>query len=792
MKISSNARIDKFFSRAKIIKIFSNAKNMCNKIHVRIFNPKIRARILIANLNTRLFILCLLLPALILISAKTVAEAQTPSENPGFFAKGRVVLVVLDKVGLNDLMSEYMENVNEIIDRGAIALMNSRTGRNINSEDCALTMGAGSRGIGYPYARSCYNSTEVLEEGRVSDIFRLRTGYSPGEREIVAIDIAAIKKDNSGLEYTVVPGLIGEILRKSRLATAVIGNADTPYSHGRQAAAIAMDSMGIVDMGAVDKRVLVNDNEAPFGIRSDFEAILRIYDQVKEDTSFIVIETGDMTRFETYAKSILPAEREKIKERALRRIDRFIGELLERLDPSADLLLITTPSPSAEDYHAGKQLTPIIAWGAGMEPGLLYSSTTKRAGIIANIDISATVIDFFGIPIPSEMTYGRPVKSAPSEGRDPRTYLNELNRATANTYIQRRPVQKAFVLFQIIFVLGSVIGLSIIHSRQGRPLLLFLSGGVRALSTVPLVLLILPAFKPTSTELAFIHILLLTALVYCAVSLISKDIRRYYLYISSITALLIIVDLFRGAPLLKGSILGYDPIVGARYYGLGNEYMGILIGSTLMSASLLLDITVGNRKISGIGFIGALLLFIFVTAVIALPYLGANFGGTITALFAFGVALIRYKMGRINKRGLLILGLILAIGLSVFILIEILRRGDAQSHVGRLFSGMGTDGIAKLIQVTKRKASMNLKLIRYTIWTRVLIAYLVALAISFYRPQGLMRKVLYGNRYLSHGLLALLVGSFVTLAVNDSGIVAAATTIMFGTSILITLLASES
>ncbi|MGB9802178.1 MAG: hypothetical protein ACPLUI_00005, partial [Desulfofundulus sp.] len=51
---------------------------------------------------------------------------------------------------------------------------------------------------------------------------------------------------------------------------------------------------------------------------------------------------------------------------------------------------------------------------------------------------------------------------------------------------------------------------------------------------------------------------------------------------------MILLDILLGGPLQKTAIMGYDPIVGARFYGIGNEYMGILIGSMIIGSTTLL------------------------------------------------------------------------------------------------------------------------------------------------------------------------------------------------------------
>src|SRR5690606_15577095 len=62
-----------------------------------------------------------------------------------------------------------------------------------------------------------------------------------------------------------------------------------------------------------------------------------------------------------------------------------------------------------------------------------------------------------------------------------------------------------------------------------------------------------------------------------------------FVALSLATAAALVADVTQGAPLIKSSLLGYDPITGARFYGIGNEYMGVLIGTTLVGATGLLD-----------------------------------------------------------------------------------------------------------------------------------------------------------------------------------------------------------
>ena len=86
---------------------------------------------------------------------------------------------------------------------------------------------------------------------------------------------------------------------------------------------------------------------------------------------------------------------------------------------------------------------------------------------------------------------------------------------------------------------------------------------------------------------------------------------------------------------------------------------------------------------------------------------------------------------------------------------------------------------------------MNLKLFSVSIWSKVLISSLIFLGVIFYRPFGIAKKVF--NRYtnLSIGLLGILISCIVSFLVNDSGVVASATSIIFLAMTLMYLVVNE-
>ena len=56
--------------------------------------------------------------------------------------------------------------------------------------------------------------------------------------------------------------------------------------------------------------------------------------------------------------------------------------------------------------------------------------------------------------------------------------------------------------------------------------------------------------------------------------------------LSLLTAAVLIAEQFVGAPLSILSLIGYSPLLGARYYGMGNEAAAIAFGATLVGVAL--------------------------------------------------------------------------------------------------------------------------------------------------------------------------------------------------------------
>ena len=80
---------------------------------------------------------------------------------------------------------------------------------------------------------------------------------------------------------------------------------------------------------------------------------------------------------------------------------------------------------------------------------------------------------------------------------------------------------------------------------------------------------------------------------------------------------------------MKNNIMSYDAIVGARYYGIGNEYEGVSIASPIFAFAILLNY---NKKLPKWSIVIASIVILITSAY---PTMGANVGGAISESVAY-------------------------------------------------------------------------------------------------------------------------------------------------------------
>lgn len=697
--------------------------------------------------------------------------------------ENKVVMVIVDRMVLEDLSDPSLVNFHKIIQNGAISLMNCNTaGNNLLSENTYATIGAGSHIIATGTFISGLNAREEQDTGPAGLEYYRLTGRAVSSSAVVQLEINRIGQLNSQLSYPAVPGALGDCLHETDLKTAVLGNADTSFGRRRQILSIAMDRYGLVDNGDVSAFLLEKmDDRFPGGFRSNYARILQAMDRLPGDTALTVIETGDLSRLEEFRNYVSDPVWSAEHKRTMQRIDQFIGKVMGRLNPDRDLLLIISPTPGKTTGNQNDYLSTILAVGAGVKKGLLFSPTTKRQGIVMNTDLAPTILSFLNLKKPEWMS-GQNMLWVKSENQ--LNKLIDMKKQLTLTYDARNCFQKGYCIYQLGILLVSLYFI-LTHKKAARLLQPFLL----SVMVVPLVYLLLSLLPQPSFFVLTLELVLLTAWITCLVWWFE---RRHnlgsFIFLSLATAGLLILDTTIGSPLQKTSIMSYDPIAGARFYGIGNEYMGVLMGSLIIGCTALMSKFERYRRIllvlTGIAF----LITIYV---LASPSLGSKMGGAIVSVAALATTFLLLCNVKFKLRTVICLAAII-IGLVVVIpLIDLLRPTELQSHFGRNASLILSGGWQEIKNIIVRKTEMNLKLIRYTIWTRIFIASLGSLALLFYRPLGVMATIRKKRPDLYKGFVGVVTASIVALIFNDAGIVAAATTMIFGAPPMVYLVLQE-
>lgn len=695
---------------------------------------------------------------------------------------GRVVVVLLDRIGINDINSGFLPQLSALSNQGAMALLNTNTGGGQIPENTYATIGAGAHIRATGTSAMGFNANEQYNGETAGEEYAKRTAVKPPVNGLVHLGIAPILRLNAELPYPAEPGALGEAIHANGKKTAALGNSDSELQLRRQLLTVAMDSRGIVDYGLISSESLIKSPHFLNGYQTDYEKLLDLYKKLPDVSALTVFELGDLSRLDDSKDQALDKVYLQQRMDTLKKIDNFLGELAKTINLKQDLLLIITPTSGYRTAQNTTLLTPIIAVGPGVTHGFLTSSTTKRPGIVMNTDIAPTILSFLDMDIPTVMT-GQPMQVLRSSALISK--LDDMHGQLALTYNARAPLQKGYIIFQLILLAVSLYCIF----RRIKPCGKILKPFLLAVMAVPLVYLLLPLLPQPSIIWLTLELILLSMVV-TGLTLYMQ--RRWdfnpFILLCLVTSILILLDILLGSPMQKSSILGYDPIVGARFYGIGNEYMGILIGSSLIGITAVLSRLPRFKNIL-LTITGV--FFLVVIYLIAAPNLGTNVGGTIasgTALFTTYLLLLGIKF---NGRTILLIASGVVALVMAFIIFDLSRPVELQSHIGRAATLIITGGLPEVQNIISRKLEINIKLIKYTIWSRIFLASLGTLALLFYRPVGVMASIRAKYPYIYKGFIGVIVGSIAAFAFNDSGVVAAATTMVFGAPPLIYLVLQE-
>lgn len=688
-------------------------------------------------------------------------------------------VVLIPGLNLDDL--SHYKSLSWLSNNSAIGLMNTATpgGKKLASAYLSLSAGA-KTACTEKEGGLIFQNTENINGLNISMLYQRYLNKSADGYDILMPTIQNLL--NAGINDSRLK-LIGDILEFYDIAAIFIGNQDVPGNISRPSALMALSSSGRIQNGFVDERTYkISTYSATYFTTNYTFYYMETQNFLKRKDGLVILDLGDLARLDSLAPQLSDEVYLRNRDQLLKEMDDFIGSLIQLIISAKGQLLIATPYPDKYSLETGNTLTPVFYYNSSSS-GLLSSASTKRPGLITNIDIAPTIFALSGLE-PQPAYIGAPIYTVAED--DPLAVLKK-NFALIRLNFEQRPlILKGYVLLQIIIVLSAIVLILLRHKLlyHSGPYLLFLTTG-------PLLFLLLPLFPVSNLYARAVIVITMGILIVILLELKITAIQRLaFLYL--FTAIIITADLLTGASLMKTSLLGYDAISGARYYGLGNEYMGVLLGSSLIGSSLLLEtLTPYYPRLSGKIAVVAIVVLAALTIVVAAPQWGTNVGGFISFTASLVLLTFFVKRKKIDLKTIGYAGLGCSAVVALLFYLDLQRPAAVQSHIGLTARLIDEQGILSLWPIIVRKLNMNIKLLQYSLWTRVFLTFLAATALMFYKPRGVLKKLFFAYPYLKAGFIAGLSGSFIALIVNDSGIVAAATSSIFIVPTLLYLIAER-
>ncbi|MGX4598895.1 hypothetical protein [Faecalimicrobium sp. JNUCC 81] len=672
--------------------------------------------------------------------------------------KGKVIFIDMNRTNLiNMLKIPSLEN--ELSTRGYIGLMNIRGDKGTDDRRSFASMGAGGRAS--VSTEMNINFEEINEDAKAS--FKATTGKSPKKINNQTINKSINENADNG-QYGSVLGSLGQTLSENKLKVALLGNADIIENgelvKNRDLGLVCMDQYGRIDAGNIDN-INTKNSSMPFGIQTDYDKLIKETKENYKNSDALFIELGDTNRLDLYKSYLNDHTFASMKKSIYKNIDKYLKEVFEMLGEN-DTVYITSGFPSDIDYKNRRRLSPIIKF-KGNNKGLLSSSTTRRDGIVANLDVGVDILNEFGLT--NDDMVGKNYELVNKE--DNTGYiLDEYEKIVSISSIRSTIINGFVGIVSASWVIAMVLVLFRDRISHKEKVFNLLKEFIKLGFILPISFLIAPVLNLKTPESISSGIILTTLVLYIIGRKVLKDDVKHMAFFSIITILVIAFDSIFGTYLMKSSIMSYDAIIGARYYGMGNEYQGIAIGSAIFGLAVLLD----YKKIPKWA-IAVLSLIILITT--ASPAMGANVGAAISECVAYLLLVLLIFDVKLDLKKVILLGMAAVGVVVVFAAIDIIS--GSESHLSGFVKQIMLNGPSEIVQTFGRKIQMNLKLAQTSVWVNILLAGVGIIGVLIFRPTRHFRLIANKYPFIFKGFIATMVGCVVTLLVNDSGIIAAAT-----------------
>ena len=399
---------------------------------------------------------------------------------------------------------------------------------------------------------------------------------------------------------------------------------------------------------------------------------------------------------------------------------------------SGTCAVVVSASTPQQSRHLG---VLAVSPGCGLGTAGLASPSTHHDHLATLPDVSSTVLTLVGVDVP-EAVSGAMV--TPTDGVSTAALVSRDRRAwTADR--SRTPLVWLFVMLHAV---GAAVAILWRRARTTVSCVLL------AIPAASFLMMVVPWWRGGLATGVLTGGVLAASIAMVALSVARRDSTLAIGLLCALTAAVVGVDALFGGRLQIDAPFGNSPVGAGRFFGVGNIGSGFLVASLLVGSGLAIE-RWGRRAIP------------WVAAVLGLgavaggaPQFGADVGGVLYAVPAYGLLLAVARRGRFTLRHAGLLGAATVVAVALFAAVDLAGGDGSQTHLAR---GLGGEG---LLDEVIRKGERAVQTVKAPMANVVVIAA-VALVLTGYSTAG--RRT---TRYTS---AAVLVAAVLGSALNDSG-----------------------
>ena len=456
-------------------------------------------------------------------------------------------------------------------------------------------------------------------------------------------------------------------------------------------------------------------------------------------------------------------------------LDEVLRRVLASLKTGDTLVVTNSMAFAGIEPTEEKYSTVMIKDASGK--GLLRSSTTRHMGLITTEDgvnaLRALIVD-------PEQRFPADLTIYPfSELMPTKTRLDILTHDACAAQALQQSQPTFVIVFAGLLVLAIILTavLLFLEMRIRPRILAYLLPACRILwifeLSIPLAAFLMMLQLPTApdAEIALDYFWFVTMEVSLVCIVIALVFRWSLAYMAILLATVVTLTLDQvfGGPLSAGSYLSYAPIEGVRFYGIGNEGAALLFGAWVMLVSFYLTRRPFTPLAQALRKWLYPVLSLVVICVIALPWLGANFGVIIWGTVGIYVSWRLFNTARLRKREVIAaIGVAGCMALCVLVLDTTF---NGESHMGGQIDIFSGQFIIQIFIMFENVARLSFDTLAYSPpMAVVFVALMTFLIVLTVKQPGPYAKFWADHNEFHGAYNALLVSALLMLLVEDSGI----------------------